>query len=525
MAWGDAVAAAVNGWQRGARMVEDTQERKDEKAWRDEQRAAAREKLQDERAARDALVAAGRPIALVEGAGGAVAPPTMDARDVGLPENAGLSNQGLTPGGYTVAGKSFTDRAAAETEVQRQNSPEGMTQRAAAAYRGLGQLDKAMSLEQGARTAELQTMQLADQRWKRDLGKAMRGGHAGLAQLATSSEAGPMAGLKVQAVPSADGKTITYAALDASGKPVPIPGLPAFSNDQNGLIQAAWMLDQTITPEARMAHYTSEKNREEDRSDKKETRDETKRHNMAMEGLTGRKLDLRGAGGAGAGAAAIGADGAEPFEPLKNFDVKKARAVAMEQASKAAEAASLSGKAMSAKDQARMAQDLYQQMEDAATQENTNRHVQQTVSKELRSASADPGRYATTYDKARQLGLTTESLSSMGFKPPGSAAGAKPQAPAAAAGAPVVRTAAPASAPPPVQPQSDLDRAGAKVDAARAALSALRSRPAPGLAAGAQARQAYASQLDAARAAVAQAEAEYAQVVPESGPAFAGRTR
>ncbi|MNX68832.1 hypothetical protein D3C86_1000300 [compost metagenome] len=516
--WGAALQAGVNGYLRGTRLVEDDQDRKEDKAWREEQRALQRQQLKDQQAERQALKDAGRPVALVEGAGGAVKPPEMDNRDVGLPENAALPNQGLATGGFQVAGKSFTDRGAAEAEVARQNSGEAVSQRAAQAYRGLGQLDKAMAMEQGARTAELQTMQLADQRWKRDLGKAMRGGHAGLAQLATSSDAGPMAGLKVQAVPSADGKTVTYAALDKDGKAMPIPGLPAFPNDQNGLVQAAWMLDQTITPEARMSHYTAEKNRDEDRSDKKETREETRRHNMAMEGLTGRRIGMIGAGGGSGRGKAGAADGAEPFDPLKNFDTKKARAVAMEQASKAAEGAAMSGKPLSAKDQARMAQEVYQTMEDAATQENTNRHVQQTVSKELRTASADPAQYAATYEKARKVGLTPQALSTWGFQPPGATAGARPAAPAAAAAQPVVH--APAAAPAAQAAASPADDAGMRLDTARANLAALRQRPAPGLAAGQQAREAYAIQLDEARAAVAQAEAEYQRAVPQSGAAF-----
>ncbi|QNK66098.1 hypothetical protein [Variovorax sp. PAMC26660] len=519
--WGAALQAGVNGYFRGAQMTEDAQDRKDEKAWRDEQRAAMRQQLQDQQAERTALKDAGRPIALVEGAGGAVKPPEMDNRDVGLPENAALPNQGLQQGGFIVAGKSFGDRGSAEAEVTRQNSPEAVNQRAVQAYRGLGQHDKAMALEQSTRAAELQNMQLADQRWKRDLGKAMRGGHAGLAQLATGSEAGAMAGMKVSVVPSADGKTVTYAALDKDGKASPIPGLPAFSNDQNGLVQAAWMLDQTITPEARMAHYTTEKNREEDRGDKKENRDETKRHNMAMEGLAGRKIDMRGAGGGGK---AAGADGAEPFNPLGNFDVKKARAVAMEQASKAAENSAVSGKPMSPKEQAKIAQDVYQQMEDAASRENSNRHVQQTVSRELRTAGSNPAQYAASYDKAQKLGLTPEALDAWGFKPPGAAPGAKPSAPMAAAGRPV---APPAQAPirQPV-PQSPADDAGSRVDAARANLAALRSRPAPGLAAGQQAREAYAAQLDQARAAVAQAESEYQSALPpEATAAFVRPSR
>lgn len=509
--WGAALAAGVNGYFRGARMTQDAEEQKDEKAWRDEQRAAARQQLQDQQAERQALKDAGRPVALVEGAGGAIKPPEMDNRDVGLAENAALPNQGLQQGGFQVAGKTFGDRAAADAEVTRQNSSEAVNQRVVQAYRGLGQFEKAMTVEQGARSAELQNMQLAEQRWKRDLGKAMIGGHAGLAAFAASSEAGPLAGMKPEAQVSADGKTVQYGVRDAGGAFKPLPDLQ-FSNDRNGVTLAGWALNQFIPSEARMAHYLAEKNREEDRGDKKETRDETKRHNMAMEGIAGRKVDLRGA-------KAPGTDGAEPFNPLNNFDMKKARAVAMEQASKAAENAAMSGKPMSPKEQARIAQEVYQQMEDAASRENSNRHIQQTVSRELRATGANPAQYAATYDKVQQLGLTPEALGAWGFKPPGAASGAKPSGPMSAAGRPVAAVAQEPARQVVPGPQSPVEDAGSRVDAARANLAALRSRPAPGLAAGEQARTAYAAQLDQARAAVAQAESDYQSALPREATA------
>lgn len=261
MGWGNALAAAVGGYLKGTNIVEDQQDRKDEKEWRDERRARVRkDEAKQDSLDRD-LQSAGATVGVTEGAGGMVKPDTMDNRDVGLPENAALPNQGLQQGGFSVAGKAFADRAAADTAAAAENSPDAVNGRVAGAYRRAGQFDKAMAMEAGGRTAELQKMQLADAQWKRDLGGAMRNGHAGLASLATSSEAGPMKGMNVQAVVSEDGKTVTYSAVDKDGNVAPIPGLPQFSNDQNGLVQAAYMLDRTVDPSARMAHLDQQQQR------------------------------------------------------------------------------------------------------------------------------------------------------------------------------------------------------------------------------------------------------------------------
>ena len=96
---------------------------------------------------RRTIAQAGAPIAMVEGAGGMVKPATMDNRDVGLPENAALPDQGLQQGGFSVAGKSFADPGAAQAELTAQNSPEARSKRVIAAMSGIDPM-KAMDLEQ-----------------------------------------------------------------------------------------------------------------------------------------------------------------------------------------------------------------------------------------------------------------------------------------------------------------------------------------------------------------------------------------
>ncbi|VTU38227.1 Transglycosylase SLT domain protein [Variovorax sp. PBS-H4] len=276
--WGHALAAGVNGWMRGAEYVRQNEQAEKDAKWKDEQRDRQRKRDAAEDQIEQDLKNAARPVAVEEGAGGMVKPPEMDNRDVGLPENAALPNGGLQQGGFSVAGQTYADRAAADTAATKANAPEAVNARVAGAYRSNGKVDKAIAIESADRMAEVQKMQLADQRWKRDLGAAMRGGHAGLAQLASSSEAGPMAGLKVQPIVSEDGKSVTYAALDADGKATPIPGLPQFSNDQNGMIQAAWMLDRTVDPAARMAHFTQQQERDRAQKNSDRSYNQSERH-------------------------------------------------------------------------------------------------------------------------------------------------------------------------------------------------------------------------------------------------------
>jgi hypothetical protein len=520
------LAGAGTGAMRGMQMREDRDAREEDRAWQREQRDRTRKQQGEEDGLRTSLRDAARPIAMTEGAGGMVRPDTMDNRDVGLPENQGQPNDGLMPMAYRVGSQQFADRGAAQVAVDQQNKPEAVNQRVVAAYRGAGQFDKAAQIESSDRQAEMQKMQLADAKWRRDLGTALQGGHAGLAKLATSSEGGILAGQKVQLIPSADGATVSYGVLGEDGKATPVPGLPAFSNDERGVTQAAFMLDKAITPEARMAHYQQQDDRKQKRDDRavdvgfkeKELsiRERESNSRVELNAARAENMALRAAARSGSGGGGKGGSADEQgpnFNPLSDFDPKQARKGAMDQALKEAEA---SGKPVSEGEIAKRAQGIYGAMRDAAMADNTNRHVRDTVASAMRQAK-DPAAYAATYAKAQQV-ASPEQLASWGFKAPAQAGGARPAA-APAAAAPAAQraaTAAPAQAAPP----TPTDEAGARLDAARANLQAMRSRPAPGLAAGRAAIDQYAAQVQQARADLARAEAEYRRTVPQSGPAF-----
>ena len=271
--WGFALKAGVDGWMQGAQMARANDDYEAEKAYKEEKRARERKDNYEADSLKADLKQAGRSVQVDEGAGGSIKPPTMDNRDVGLPENAALPNGGLQEGGYAVAGKAYSDQASATAAAGVQNAPEAVNARLASTYRAHGDVEKSMALESSGRQAELQKIQLADVQWKRGLGTAMRSGHEGIAKFVSASEAGPMKGMQVQAVPSADGKTISYATAGPDGTLTPVPGIGSFSNDQKGVTQAAWMLDQSIDPAARMAHTDAQEARTQAQSNHQQTHD------------------------------------------------------------------------------------------------------------------------------------------------------------------------------------------------------------------------------------------------------------
>lgn len=135
----------------------------------------------------------------------------------------------------------------------------------------------------------------------------------------------------------------------------------------------------------------------------------------------------------GGGGAGRGAEDATPqaFDPLGNFDSKKAQAVAFEQAAAAVDD---KGRPLSPQEQGKRAQQIYRSMEDAFATENRNRHVAATVGAELRAARSDPAAYAKSYSEALQV-MDAKTLEGMGFKAPAGAKQGAAPAPSARQGA------------------------------------------------------------------------------------------
>ena len=146
-------------------------------------------------------------------------------------------------------------------------------------------------------------------------------------------------------------------------------------------------------------------------------------------------LEARANGGGGSGGGRSGGGRGEAdapsFNPLGNFDSKKAQAVAFEQAAAAVDD---KGRPLSPQEQGKRAQQIYRSMEDAFAMENRNRHVAATVGAELRAARSDPAAYAKSYSEALQV-MDAKTLEGMGFKAPAGAKQGAAPAPSARQGA------------------------------------------------------------------------------------------
>lgn len=215
----------------------------------------------------------GAPAALAEGG---TATPSMGLADVRMP----MAPQKTA----TMNGKAFGSLADAQTAATAHNAPTARAERQAAAYDAAGQPEKAAQMREMAQA-------VADKAFQRKLGAAMRfpgdTRHDGIAKLVTESEYGPMAGKTLKAVPSADGKMVTYNTVNPDGTLTP-SGM-SFSNDDAGIIKAAWMLDGAITPEHRYTTHVAERKAAAQQVKDAAVFDETKRHNLAVEGAAGAK--------------------------------------------------------------------------------------------------------------------------------------------------------------------------------------------------------------------------------------------
>ena len=238
----------ADGYRRNQELAARDEDRKMRKDEHDVRMADVEEKRQDKIALKNAL----QPVTMEEGAGGMTKAPAMDNRDVGLPENAALPNGGLQEGGFQVQGKSFTERAPAEIALKQANSPEAKAGRVATALESRGKPTEAMQFQE-------QAEKFANSRFQGQLRTAMQGGHEGLAKLVTETEGGVFSGKKLKPVVSPDGKQVTYHAIGEDGREVPTK--LTFANDQNGVIQAAYMLDKAVPLETRYRNMVDEDKR------------------------------------------------------------------------------------------------------------------------------------------------------------------------------------------------------------------------------------------------------------------------
>ena len=256
-------AGIARGYGEG-KQREREQARQDENdAWTREERDAIRQERKQQSELRRGLSDAAAPASMapVEG--------SM------LPEDQAGPSLAL----YRVKGsgidKVTADQSQATQAMTDYNAPEAVAGRQANAYRAAGAPDKAMSLENLAldrkRSNEKYSQESkinqfkideeeqkkADAKWRQKIGAALfqpgETAISGLANLYSESEFGPMKGKKVKDVLSKDGKTVTIHMINPNGSTTPTS--LQFSNDQNGAIQAAYLLDQSVKPEDRYKDF------------------------------------------------------------------------------------------------------------------------------------------------------------------------------------------------------------------------------------------------------------------------------
>lgn len=245
-----ALAFATNfggGYMGGKRQAVLDEERKADRQMRQDEHDARMRDMNRTEGDRVALQNAARPVSVDQGANGMIKPDTMDNADVGLPENASLPNQGLQPGGFKVGDQTFTDRAGADAAAAKANAPEATDTRIANALRSRGNVV-------GAKNYEAAAADLADKNWNREISQAMANGHEGMADFLTRTQVGPLKGVTVKAIPSEDGKTVTYSTVNPDGTMTPKHTWP---NSQDGVIMAGYQLAH-VAPEVRYKHMVEE---------------------------------------------------------------------------------------------------------------------------------------------------------------------------------------------------------------------------------------------------------------------------
>lgn len=290
MSIGNALAilgAGMGGYMRGVAQKRDADAEQadiDFKKWQRDQMQA--QQARDDQTRTD-VAAAAAPVSMQSIM---AKPTTMDDRDVGLPGETPVA-----PNTFKVGGQSFTDQGQATKALGDANSPIGTSQRVAGAYMKNAQPTMAMAMQRDAQQAELARLGLdeahqraANEMYDRALGKL--GSHDAIAGYVSNATGdGEGGALKLKAVPSADGKSITYNRVNDDGTLTPTG--QSFSNDNAGVLKAQEWLSRNTPLSAKIANL-----HQQEVLDRQATRDqqeadwrksqvaEESRHNKAMEG-------------------------------------------------------------------------------------------------------------------------------------------------------------------------------------------------------------------------------------------------
>ena len=245
-------------------------------------------------------------------------------------------------------------------------------------------------------------------------------------------------GARVTDVKRGDGGELVIQRESLDGR-----ALPAYTMKDTG--QLLSVLNSFNDP---MALYSWSQNEFKNNIDARKTAVAERQADIAERRLGALEARASGGGGGSGGGRGGGGRGeadAPSFNPLGNFDSKKAQAVAFEQAAAAVDA---KGQPLSPQDQGKRAQEIYRSMEDAFATENTRRQRATVFRAEARNATT-PEEIEAVRQRAAASGYTAEEMAALDKR-------FAPKAPAAVAGAPAAseRAATTPSASAPAQPEA-----------------------------------------------------------------------
>ncbi len=499
------LSSLIGGFNQGYRMVKDIEDDQADRDFKREQRARQQRQWGDEDALRASMKDAAAPATVEQSM---VKAPEQDDRDVGQPGEAAP-----TPAGFSVRGKAYATMAEAQGAADTYNASAQVTARMSDALTRAGKVSDAAQLRSSARQEQVASLQLDDLQ-RAHANKMFDESLGGLGDFESIGSF-----TKTKAVPSADGKSITFHQVGADGNSKALPY--QFSNDAKGLSEAKALLSKSL-PEMQKLGFLHQQSQAAESKARWE-REQQLREDSEKRRATHEDRML----------AATLAKNAPAVPVVPAFDEKGARELAQDAIkaeNKRRAETSPPQPLMTGAETARMLDDYV----GAQRATFNNKLVLEAASNDLRRVAPNSPEYAQAYSRAVSMGepkAMQAQLEAMGFKAPGqpSSAAPAPAAPtqqqvAARPPASVTSTAAPPAASnssDPLEGQA-LDAARVTRSNAQAALqrygSIQRSKDPQGYQA---ARAAYEQAVADEKA----AEQAWASVAPRASMTAAMRTR
>lgn len=387
------IASFIAGFGNGYFKAEDKKYERERQqkldAWQEEQQGRQRKEWDRADRLESDLQAAGTPL-------------TVEQPNDVLKDDDGNDMPAVPP--LRVGTQRYATMEEATKAAADANTPEAQNSRVVDAYRRAGQHDKALTMQSTLRQGEAADMQLAGLKFQQKLGDWISGGFDGFRDGVNGYEAGPFKGRKIDFIVSPDGKTRTVGLVGEDGTVSPTS--MAVPNTQEGLIQLGYMLDRTVTPAQRLAMYRQERKDELDEQKVAIQKRLAAAREKQVDAMSFRLMSGGGGSGGGGRGSAQDGGGTTSFDPLGNFDSKKAQAVAFEQASKAVDA---NGNPLSPAEQGKLAQKLYRSMEDEFANENIRRQRVIALRNEA-SRATTPEEIEAVRQRALARGYTPEEM-------------------------------------------------------------------------------------------------------------------